>query len=295
MDPWRFPRTIRGQWVTTVMIVCLIVAPFGCETAFLFGGGTTTPGNNDNPYGLLINTDAASNVLGGIRLADGRSVWVYGTFNDDGSIREITGAGMRNAEGQEAGVLLEDGRPKTARSYDGSTLDFTYDVVSAERLKGHVDVFIAETGDTQTVDFDIDLKAAAADLAQAAADLAGLTISDEEPPTDQATAKLINEVVSAGAGKEGARELSIVLIPVCVASFAVLGYVIVAVMVPLLRAVIDAVAAVYTAIAAAVIISIFAPFIIMGDILRMAAGQPVVTIRFGGLLPGIVFDDPLFW
>ena len=76
-----------------------------------------------NPLGFLINTDTDSNVLGGIRLADGRSVYVYGTFKNDGNIDEITGAVLRDTDGSEAGVVFENGRPVSAYGFDGTTVD----------------------------------------------------------------------------------------------------------------------------------------------------------------------------
>ncbi len=284
------PYTIGGQWVTAITIVCLIIAPFGCQTADLFTGLGTLVGsssNSNDPYGLLINSDPDSGVLGGVRLPDGWSVFVYGTFESDTSPPDITGAGIRDPNGQEAGITFENGRPKHAEAFDGSTADFTYEQADLERLKGYVDLYFAETGATERIEFDIDLTQAAADIAQAAAQLAGLTISDQDPPANNTASK--RPAAPAGADKLARKTVTVVFVPVFAAALALVGYTMVWVMVQVMSAVMIAMTAALVAVTHAMVIAMFSPFIIMGDILRLAVVKPRHLIRFSALPPGIVF------
>jgi hypothetical protein len=301
MSRCAFPCTIPGQWISAITIVGLIIAPFGCETAQIFSG---LGGEVDlsNPLGLLINQDGTGSVLGGVRLASGESVYVYGVFNADGSIRRVTGAGLRDASGREAGVTLDNGWPKFARHDDGSTVDFTYEEVTASRVKGHVDAYIAATDTMSTVPFDIDAQAAAADLARIVADLAGLQVSAEEPPPDQGVQGPPEVDASEQAGDQAEADASaqpdksglnhqvtFIFVPLFAATFAAVGYTMVLVMAQVMEAMVAALAAV----AAAIVAVVFAPFFIMADILRLAVGQPAATVRFSLFRgPELVFDNP---
>lgn len=293
------PYTIPGQWVTCLTIVSLIIAPFGCDTAQLLSGlfpdTGGSSGSNTNPYGLLINTDTSSNILGGVRLRDGRSVLVYGTFNSDGSIREVTGAAIRDASGQEAGISFENGRPKKGWAFDGSMIEFAYDEVSADRLKGSVKIYFADADTTETIPFDVDLLAAAAELEKIASELGGITISEKDPPSEKTIQTAKAALGSDGLDKTDRNQLAIILIPMFAAVYAVVGYVMVWVMVQVMQAVMTAVVASVVAVTAAMVVAVFSPFIIMGEVLRLAAEQPVVQIGFGELEPGVIFRAELNW
>lgn len=97
------PTPLWRQWVAMLAGVSLIIAPFGCQTVQLVDADAT---DGDSLFGLLVNTNTDSNVLGGVRLESGESVFVYGQFAADGSIEEIFGAVFRNAQGQEAVIVL---------------------------------------------------------------------------------------------------------------------------------------------------------------------------------------------
>ncbi len=173
MRLWKFPSSFPGHFVTAVTVSFLAMGPAGCNGFRLPGVPSLYSGGN--PLGFLINSDTDSNVLGGIRLADGSSVYVFGTFQENGNIEKITGAAVRDTDGNEASIIFEDGRPTKARGFDGSTLEITYDEVGIERLKGHVDLYfagenVAEEDRNQTIAM---YKAEVSDLKQQLAECRG--------------------------------------------------------------------------------------------------------------------------
>jgi len=267
----RFPYTIAGQWVSGLTIVALIVATTGCN-GFEWLGATSA---GDNPFGVLVNTDTSKDLIGGVRLESGEAVYVYGTFNEDGTVKEITAAVIQNTEGEQASLTFESGRPKKGVAFDGSTLEMTYDEVSNERLSGQVVLVAAESGVTQTIPFDIDLLKAAADLAQMVEDLTGIAITADAPPSDSAARQLKSVESVDGSSKSLQRtEVSIVVIALVPIAFATAGFLLTSVMAQMMDAFVEAA----ETIARATVIAVFAPFIIMGNLMRLAVSQPILTI-----------------
>ncbi|HUW85179.1 MAG TPA: hypothetical protein VMZ31_20545 [Phycisphaerae bacterium] len=262
--------------------VSLIIAPFGCQTVQLVGGDAA---DGNSLFGLLVNTNTDSNVLGGVKLASGESVFVYGQFGDDGSIEEIAGAVFRNAQGQEAVIVLDQGRPTLARGFDGSTIEFTYDQVSSERLTGHVDLFFAQDGSHETILFDVDLNATAEQLVQTVSELTGVDLTKWW--TD-ASARTTSSTLPAS---EARRALGGVLQALLLgATFAFVGYAVLAVMTQVMEAVMLSV----SVVAAAVIASVFLPFVLLGEVLRTSGDLPASFIDFDLLdLPMTNPLDPL--
>jgi len=270
------------QWVAMLAGVSLIIAPFGCQTGQLVSGNAA---DGDSLFGLLVNTNTDSNVLGGVKLESGESVFVYGRFGDDGSIEEIFGAVFRNAQGQEAVVALDQGRPTLARGFDGSTIEFTYDQVSSERLTGHVDVFFADDGSRETIAFDVDLNAAIEELVQTVNDLTGVDLT--EWWTD-ANARTTSSALPAGEARRALAGVWQALL--FGATFAFVGYAVLAVMTQVMEVVMLSV----SVVAAAVIASVFLPFVLLGEILRTSGDLPTSFIDFDLLdLPMANPLDPL--
>jgi len=272
------------QWVAMLAGVSLIIAPFGCQTVQLAGDDAT---DGDSLFGLLINTNTDSNVLGGVRLESGESVFVYGQFGDDGSIEEIYGAVFRNAQGEEAVVVLDQGRPTLARGFDGSTIEFTYDQVSSERLIGHVDVYFAQDGSRETIAFDVDLNAAIEELVQTVNDLTGLNLTEWWNDAAARTATTNSTLPASQTRRALAGVVQALLFG---ATFAFLGYAVLAVMTQVMEAVMLSV----SVAAAAVIASVFLPFVLLGEILRTSGDLPTFSIDFDLLdLPMANPLDPL--
>lgn len=271
----RTPYTIGGQFVTALTIVALIISPFGCQTLQLLTGDT------DDLFGMLINSDLESNTLGALRLASGETVFLYGSFQEDGNIKEITGITLRDADGQEASLIFEEGRPTAARSFDGSTINITYDEVSSERLTGQLDIFFASTSQSQSIPFDIDLQAAASQLAQIVADLTGSEISDEEPPAAPSAEKRAGNVSAEDTSKQEQRaQLGLIAAILVQYAFVILGLTIVSIMVQSMQAAITSLVVTSAIVTKTVVVALFSPFILMGEILRLAMTEPVITIDF---------------
>jgi hypothetical protein len=257
------------------------MGPAGCNGFRL--PGVPSLYSSGNPLGFLINSDTNSNVLGGIRLADGSSVYVFGTFQENGNIEKITGAAVRDTDGNEASIIFEDGRPTKARGFDGSTLEITYDEVGIERLKGHVDLYfagenVAEEDREQRVEFDVNLQEAAVDLANRVADLLGLEILDEEPPEEDPGGRLrLADNVQMPFGKDvGNSQLILIFAPFYQFAFVTVGFLCIQVMAVMVAVLLETVVVMMQAM----VIAVFTPFILMCNMMRMAFSLSTVAIDF---------------
>lgn len=277
----RFPYTIPGQLLTAPLGAVMILGSVGCNGLIT----NLPPGAVATTFGVFLNTDTTSDVIGAVRLADGQSVFVFGSFQPDGRVREITGAVLRDDQGQVADVTFENGLLKSAGSFDGSTLNLTYDEVNAQRLKGRADVFFAQVppaDQNQTIDFDVDLQQAAADLAQSVLDLTGLNVSTAEPPEDPlATTRLRSADAGPTAAEKADQSAQVIVFAVFQASaFAAIGFALVQVMARLVSAMVNLVVGLVQAVTRNIVLVVLTPFIVMGDVLRVAVVQPIITIDF---------------
>ncbi len=282
MSPVKLP-TAFSRVVMAFACSVLIAGPAGCTTGgfnnFLNIGTPGTP----NPFGLLINTDLASDLLGAIRLASNENVFLFGKFSDSGLIERIDGASYRNSEGQVAKVELANGLVTKATSFDGSTLTMVYEEISTQRLKGRVDLVIAGiAGDDgmQSFPFDIDLAQAVDDVTAEIEEFLGIDVSETVPP-ENPVGKVRLPDVNKGvktSNPDQVAQLILAFVSFHRAAFAAIGYVIVEIMGGLISAMANLVVGVVVAVTQAVVIAMFTPFILMGEVLRVAVFQPVYTV-----------------
>ncbi|MBN2561040.1 MAG: hypothetical protein JXQ75_08930 [Phycisphaerae bacterium] len=285
MRLWNFPSSIPGVFVTGFAISIMAIGHAGCQNFTLLGGPSYDA--QGNPLGFLFNTDTSSDVLGGIRLANGQSVFVYGSFKEDGSISEVTGAAIRDVNGDEASVIFEDGRPVKARSFDGSTIDITYEEVTATRLKGHVDLYfadeqVAEDERDQRIEFDVDLLEVAAEVAQRIWDLLGLEISTENPPDDANGRMRLADGAMMPFGKD-APNAQFFLIPLVAPlqyACVTLGFLCVQVMVQLVAVLVSTVLTLVVTLTQVILLAVFSPFFMMCEIMRSAFSLSTAAINF---------------
>jgi len=271
--------TAISRVVMALACSVLLAGPGGCQTGLLNIGTPGTP----NPFGLLINTDLASDLLGAVRLGDGNNVFLYGKFLDSGLIERIDGASFRNADGQVAKVELLNGWVSKATSFDGSTLTMNYEEISASRLKGTVDiVFAGLEGDdaTQSIPFDIDLAQAVADVTSQIESYLGVDLSDSAPPTNPVGKVRLPDVHKGQktSNPDQVAQLILAFVSFHRAAFGAIGYVIVQLMGGLINVMANLLVGVVAAVTQAVVVALFTPFILMGEVLRVAVLQPVYTV-----------------
>ncbi len=284
----RAPFTFWGQIVTSVLCSIQILGGVGCNTTF-----NLDPTDPSNPTGLLINRDRGSNTLGAIRLPSGESVFLFGAYGSSGLIERIDGAVFIDSEGNESSAVFENGLIKSARSSDGSSLDMTYDEVSTRRIKGHVDLVFAaldETDRDQTTEFDIDLERAAAEVAAEMRERLGLDISDAEPPespdgkrlsADRAVEQVLDTRFGDMATKEEMRsQLILVFLQFHAAAFSALGFVIVEILSALVGIIFNVMVAVVVVLTRAIVVAMFLPLILLGEVMRAAVHQPIRPLSF---------------
>ncbi|MBK8268816.1 MAG: hypothetical protein IPK83_11145 [Planctomycetes bacterium] len=269
-------KSAIGHGVITFLCSIQFIGYSGCASSL--STGTYDP---DHPLGLFVNSDLSSSNLGAIRLPGGESVYVFGSYFASGLIQEITGAVLQDADGNEATATLENGLVKRATSFDGSTLDMSYDEVSSRRIKGRADVFFAgldESDQNQTMEFDIDLQKVAADLADEVRDLLGLNISDSEPPEDPLGKTKVFDSALEFEKTEARAQLILAFAQFHIAAYAALGFVIVEIMSAVVGILFELVANVVLAVTQAVIIAMFTPFILLGEVMRLAVRQPLFVV-----------------
>lgn len=269
------PFTIRGQLITALLAGILIIGPAGCNGFSGLGGGTSST----TQFGFLMNTDTSSDLLGTLRLDDGNNVFVYGTHDSSGNVADVQAAVLRNAKGEEADVNLDGGLLTKAKGFDGSTLFITYDERSTQHVRGHADIFFAgadTANQNQTLNFDIDLQKLLADLAAQVKTATGIDISTLLPPKEPQKSKLPDALAQ---GKGDNADAIIVFAPFFVYAFATAGYF----MVELMGQMVQLMVQTYVVLAKAVIVAAFAPFILMGEILRGCVGLPVFSTNIAGL------------
>lgn len=292
MRIWKFPQSMPGHFVSAVTMSLLAMGPVACNS-LNFSGIPAAFGVQGDPLGFLFNTDLGSDVLGGIRLEDGNEAFVYGKRNANGSFKEITGAVLRDADGNEASILFENGRPAKARGFDGSTVEITYEEVSPDRLKGHVDLFfadpaVAEEDRHQTLAFDVDLQEVAAELAERVAELLGLDISDAEPAASPPGRPRLADPALAAMGKDAPEAqfiLGLIVLPYQFA-FMTMGFLCIQVMTQVVAVIVGTLLTLVATLTRAIVVAVFSPIIIMGEMMRMAVGFAAVTIDFSITLTG---------
>jgi hypothetical protein len=267
MSLMQLPWSNCGRAITCVTLLAFSLTISGCVDP----GGTS---DGSDGFGVLVNTDTSKSTIGGVRLKTGENVYLYGTFNSDGTVGEVTSALFQNADGQQLKLFFESGRPVQAVGFDGSKLDITYSEVSSTRLTGEA-VFTPVDGSAPTTfPFDIDLQKTAADLAASVQQLTGMQISADPPPADPASTTSKPAVSQRG--------VQVLIVPVFI---SLTGFAVVQVMAQIMSSVSQAV----TGVGRAIVFAFMTPFILMGNIMRTALGQPLITVD---LSAGIINIPP---
>ncbi len=259
MSAFRLPYSIAGQWVTGTTIVGLLILTSGCPSV-----SDITDGSK---YGVIVNTNLNKDLIGGVRLPNGQSVYAFGSFNENGEVGEITSAVFEDGNGKKFSLSFESGRPVRAVAPDGSRLEITYREVSETWLRGDL-AFRPASGELYTMPFDIDLQKTAAEVASLVEQLTGIQITTDPPPPSSK-----DRGAARAASRSQRPSVEIIVVPVVL---AVTGFTITTV----LGQALEDFARTADAIAEAAILTFLAPFIIMGNVMRLALGQPLVTIDY---------------
>jgi hypothetical protein len=268
MRLFQLPFTRPGKLISMLATASLMFSMTACGTHVDYTGDPA------DFHGLFINSDVSSSLLGGIRLKSGESLSLYGRFNTDGSIQELEEVVHEDELGQLTSLQFVSGRPSLALLHDGSRIEITYEQVSSTRLKGLVKLLIGPTGEEFEAPFDVDLELALAQVAQMVEDLTGGAVDiDDDSGASAATARL-TEPTSATKDTLARQQLGLGAL-MFAAIIAGAGFVMVCSMAQMM----DSLVVVVQASMRPVIIAIFMPLIIMGEICRLATSQPWITIN----------------
>ena len=269
MSLMRLPWSRTGRVITFATLLAFGLTVTGCIDPVADSSG--------DGYGVIVNTDITKSTLGGVRLKTGESAYLYGAFNDDGTVGEVNSTLFQDANGQQLKLFFESGRPVLAVGADGSRLEVAYTEVTATRLAGQAVFTPADGSAPAAFPFDVDLQQTAADLAATVQQLTGLQISSDPPPDG-----------SAGpTSKPAVREHSVkvVVVPVFI---SITGFLVVQVV----AGIMSSVARTATAVGQAVTLAVLTPLIVMGNIMRSATGQPLITVDLSGPTPNINIPPP---
>jgi hypothetical protein len=283
MSLMRVPFTLVGRGITGLTLLAFVVATTGC------GGVTLPPTQNgggdgsDGLFGVIVNTDTTKDLLGGLRKSSGEAVYAFGRFNADGTVADVTSVVYQNADGQVARLFLESGRPVRAVGFDGATVEITYAEVSAQRLAGTATYTPADGSAATVTNFDIDLEVTAAEVAATVQDLTGLQISTDSPPSGADVPSGQGAAAKTAGGAVGVKShlITAVVVPIAI---AVTGFAIVLAVSQIARA--------FVAVGNAMVVVFLLPFIVMGNLMRSAVGQPPITIQYGAANVNINIPPP---
>jgi hypothetical protein len=189
-------RRWAREWLIGLCGYALLVAPFGCEFENLLT--TTVPDDvakSPPATGLFINTDLTAPLMAAGQGPSGNSVFNYGKRTSMGDIAEVDSILVRSAAGEESFVVFELGRPTYLQGADGSYVRITYHDVSPPTLAATVEVHDPGSETSETVDVQIDLAAAAAEMAQVIQDLTGLPLAVPIAPLPVSSAKVHDRAI----------------------------------------------------------------------------------------------------
>lgn len=266
-------RSMLGQWITVLSGLALVMAPFGCETHSLL---QIAP-DADEQCGWFVNTDQAADALLGARAPGGASLLAYGAFNENGDIEKITALRLRDAEGGESFIGLdEQGWPVHLEIADGSYAQIKYTVQTETHVAGEIRLYNAVDQTEETRAFEVDLEQT---LETLSAELEQWSSEQLEVLPDP------NARTVTGNPKAGQRHGEVLMYPLFLLPFIAMAYLVSYVAV----AILNAVAAVVTVIIQATLLAVFAPIFLLAEVTNAGLFLPLfwvdLPLVFGPIPP----------
>lgn len=268
-------RSLAFQLVVALVTPALLIAPFGCQTVTLLLESAA-----GDRFGWFVNEDKTSTTLFGARSSDESEVFAYGSFDADGNIERITDVVVRDADGNESFMSLDDdGRPLHLEAADGSYAHMFYTEITPERLSGTVQLYMASDQSKQDIPFDVDLTESLANILAELEQLTGLDL--DAPPNPEAR-------TVAPAGRQVGRNQQTILVPIFLVPFVVMTYATSLIAAAIMRVVLNAVAAAVQL----TVLAVFAPFFILAAVTNSILFLPIRTVALLALfssVPGVPF------
>lgn len=289
-DPKSWHR-IGREWLVALSAYALLVAPFGCQFESLLSGGANAGPWDTNSVGLLVNSDASDALLAAGRAPGGDTFFVYGTRTTDGGIEQVESLLVETADGRQSFILFDaDGRPTHLEGPGGDYVNVTYGETSAESLPATVRVHDAATGATETVDVQLDLRAAAGDLA-AAAQEAAQTLAQAAGQT-----LTVPELPESTTAKTAQRQLGVVLTTLIAIPLVLMTQLMIVLMAEVMAAVMEAVAVAVAATVQAALLAAMTPLFVFASVLDGTGYEVEVVPLFDVFVtlpppPAIDFDS----
>ena len=266
-----FSHSILAPWVMALGIPALVMAPFGCETLSLLQIASSDEGQ----FGWFVNPDKTGDLLLGARAPSQACLFAYGSFKENGDIDRITGVVLRDAEGNESFISLDDkGWPVHLEIADGSYAHLEYSEQTDTHVAGQLRLYNAQEQTEEIHSFDVDLDQALATLADEIEQLAGQQL---EVLPDPNARPLTNGAKSGPAA-------ATVVYPLFVLPFVAMAYLVSYVA----AAIFNAVALVVTEVVRVTLIAVFAPLFLLAEVTNAVLFLPLRTtslVTVFGVLP----------
>ncbi len=293
-------RAAAREWFVALVCYSLVIAPFGCRLPSFAPlddlPGSANPGGTGEPTaGLFIESDFTTSHLLGGRNAGGDSFFVYGTRDSQGNLQEIQSILIRTADGQETFLAFESGRPVHARGPDGSYVHVTYSEISLDRLKAAAELYNAATGEKQIYPVEIDLRQTATQVAELVHSITGRELEVLTEDQARAGAGGTTRRLDAPAGENGhltcypeklsgLERVRITIFSPLFGIFVLPLVALVALTSVILGQILVAMYAVVAVTVQAVLLMVFAPLFLIGELL----GRAIVRIELVPL--AAIFD-----
>lgn len=148
--------------LVVLLSTALVIAPFGCQLEGLPFQGSSPTGDTGQSQttGLFVNPDVSDPLLVAARNAAGDEFFIFGQRSASGGIdpAKIESIVVRTADGKEAVLAFESGRPVFFEAPDGTTVKVKYTEIETNYFDVTLTVYLASTGETTTYAGKIDLR-----------------------------------------------------------------------------------------------------------------------------------------
>lgn len=206
MNPRTWGTFARESFIA-LLSTAILVAPFGCQldqlSSLLNNNNGSTLGTSS--AGIFVNPDVSSSLLVAGRNTKGDAFFVYGKRTAAGGLDPslVESILVKTADGKESRLTFDAGRPVYFLGPDGSSIKVTYQEIETNHFAVTITVYNAATQETRDFTGEVDLRAAASNVHQAAvAAAAGIkqAIGVDIPVPDDpgvATAKMQSRSIGA--------------------------------------------------------------------------------------------------
>jgi hypothetical protein len=274
----------RRNWTAVVSAYVILLSPLAaipaCESIGLddllngnvngIGNGNSNGGPlTQNSTGFFINNDLQSRLLIAGRAPGGDEFFAFGSRQPNGNPQTIDTLMVRQRNGQRSFIQFDQGWPEYAEGPNGSYCHVTYLERTQFSIIANVTLYDAQSRTEETIPVSFDGLRTAEQVAAAISRLTNVNVVVPQTPT-------------VGTGKPDVRSASVFVSTALFVAFAVLTVNVVDFTTAILGQVLENVWSAVAQTAQGVLLTIFAPLLLIGRIVDGSLGRveftPLVNI-----------------